>query len=94
MTPSEIQILIGSIAGLVAAVAGGAKWLLTYIESLQIKASMAEAVAREKLSERLHEEIRVLRIENQLYLRRIYQLEGFIHRQPGIDIPHLEGWPP
>lgn len=101
MTPSDIQILIGSIAGLLAVVAGGAKWLLTHIETLQIKYALTESGAREKLSDRLHEEIRVLRMQlvdqqlvSRLYLRRIYQLEGFIHRQPGISIPDLDGWPP
>ena len=55
----------------------------------------------EKLSERLYEELRVLRQElvetqatNRLCLRRIYQLEGFIHKQPGIESPAMDGWPP
>lgn len=79
----------------------GGKWLLTHIDALQAKASLKETQAREDLSIRLHEEIRVLRIElsethaaNRLYLRRIYQLEAFIHRQPGVEIPDMEGWPP
>lgn len=64
-------------------------------------AAKQEDAARTALSERLQVEISHLREElqkvqgaNALYLRRIYQLESFIHRQPGIDIPMMDGWPP
>ena len=65
------------------------------------QAARRELEARTELSERLQMEISSLRQElekvrgeNALYLRRIYQLESFIHLQPGIDIPRMDGWPP
>lgn len=65
------------------------------------KAQLAESAARERMSERIHGEITALNVlieklkeRNGLYLRRIYQLEGYIHQQPGIAIPTMEGWPP
>ena len=101
MTAAEIQILIGSIGGLIVALAAGGKWVLNYIDVVQARAAEVELRAREKLSERLYEELRVLRQElvetqatNRLCLRRIYQLEGFIHKQPGIESPAMDGWPP
>jgi len=101
MSASDIQILIGSVTGLFVVLAGGAKWLLSHIDARQVKSELAEAKARTELSDRLHEEIRVLRSEvasmqseKGLYLRRIFQLERFIHAQPGINIPEMEGWPP
>ena len=81
--------------------AGGTKWLLTHIEALQIKASLLESASREKLADRLHDEIRALRKElegsqatSRLYLKRIYQLEAFIHKHFDVDLPDLDGWPP
>ena len=101
MTVGDWQVLISSVVGFLAVLAGGSKWLLTHIDALQSRAALTESNARENLSNRLHEEIRVLRLElaethatNRLYLRRIYQLEAFIHKQPGIDIPDMPGWPP
>lgn len=101
MSASEIQILIGSIVGLIATLAGGCRWLLTHIEANQVKSNLVEEKARTELSNRLYEEIRVLRAElstsireNRVYLRRIYQLEAVIHRQPNLELPVMEGWPP
>ena len=65
------------------------------------KARLAELESRMQLSNRLHDDLSVMRAEietlkhrNALYLQRIYQLEAFIHKQPGIDIPLMKGWPP
>lgn len=101
MSANDIQVLLGSAGAFILILSGGGKWLLTHIDALQAKSSLLESTAREALSNRLHEEIRVLRVElveshkiSRLYLRRIHQLEGFIHTQPGIDIPAMDGWPP
>ena len=100
MTIAEVQILIGSIVGFMAVMGGGSKWMLAHIDAIQVKSALAEERARTELSTRLHEEIKILRYqlerlqnEKSLYLRRIYQLESFIHQQPGIDIPIMTGWP-
>lgn len=101
MSAVDIQILLGSIAGVLVVLGGGSKWLLSYVDAIQVKSALAEERARTSLSSRLHEEIKVLRDQlesmrtrENLYMRRIYQLESFIHQQPGIDIPTMTGWPP
>ena len=101
MTPESMTLLVGALGTFLVALGGGAKWLLSYINAKDIAAALRESEARAELSHRLHDEIEVLRtrltqvqIEKSLYLRRIYQLEYFIHTQPGIDIPAMEGWPP
>ena len=101
MTPQEIPVFFGSIGALFVILGGGAKWLLAHIEAIATKSALAEERARAVLSARLFEEIKVLReeltrmqVERNVYIRRIYQLETFIHSQPGIDIPTMSGWPP
>ena len=98
MTPTE---LLASLSGLIVLFGGGSKWLLAHIAANAATSALKESEARSLLSEHLHNEIRILRIElaemhieKKLYLRRIFQLERFIHAQPGIDIPDMEGWPP
>lgn len=98
MTPTE---LLASLSGLIVLFGGGAKWLLAHIAANAATSALKESEARAALSERLHDEIRLLRtelaemhVEKKIYLRRIFQLERFIHAQPGINIPDMEGWPP
>lgn len=101
MTSSEGQIIITALISLLVVFGGGIKWTLMYIDGKQAKSSLSESEARTTLSTMLHEEIRILRQElatsnsnSKIYLRRIYQLESFIHMQAGISIPMMEGWPP
>lgn len=101
MSAADIQILLASIGVFLVTMGAGAKWLVMYIAAKQSEAALAESTARGELSARLHEEIRVLRVElaglhteNKTYMRRIFQLEGFIHTHPNLSIPTMEGWPP
>jgi hypothetical protein len=101
MNPSDLNLILGATAALLVTLGGGAKWLLMYIDAQQTKGELAEAAARNELSVRLYEEIRVLRLElsnshaeKRLYLRRIFQLESFIHAQEGLMMPIMDGWPP
>jgi hypothetical protein len=101
MSMTEVQILLASIGGLLVVLGTGTSWLLKHIENLQSKEALENIKARTELAERLRSEINVLRADvaqlqdvNRLYLRRIYQLESFIHQQPGINIPSMNGWPP
>jgi hypothetical protein len=101
MTPESITVLIGALGGFLVIIGGGAKWLLAHIDSKEKSSALRESEARNDLSERLNAEISQLRqdlakVQNEksLYLKRIYQLEYFIHTQPGISIPAMEGWPP
>ena len=101
MTPESLTLLIGAMGTFLVALGGGAKWLLSYINSKDIASALRELEARNDLSQRLHEEISSLRealikgqFEKSLYLKRVYQLEYFIHTHPGISIPTMEGWPP
>lgn len=80
---------------------GGVKWLLTLVDAKTMAAQKIESDARTLLSAGLTDDIRKLRDvvdtmqkRESLFLRRIYQLEGFIHTQPGITIPTMDGWPP
>ena len=101
MNANDIVLLLSSFGGMVIILGGGVKWLLAHIDSKTLAAQQIESNARALLSDRLNEDIRVLRAEMEvlrrekaIYIRRIYQLENFIHSQPGISIPAMEGWPP
>lgn len=101
MTAQDISILMGAFGALLAILGGGAKWLLAHIDTKTVKFEEKEALARKLLSDRLESEIQSLRadlarviVEKSLYLRRIYQLENFIHMRKDIDIPSMSGWPP
>ena len=97
----DFSSYVVAITGLLIAVGGGIKYLLGRVETRIAASAANEKEAREELAKRLNEEIRLLRVElvtaqkdKSLYLRRIYVLENFIHKQPGIEIPTMEGWPP
>lgn len=101
MTPQDVTLLIGAIGAFFAILGGGAKWLLSHLDAKANESAKREELARSALSLRLQDEIAVLRAdlsrmqgEKSLYLKRIYQLEYFIHTQPGINIPNMDGWPP
>lgn len=98
---NDLVVMMGALVAFLSASGAGAKWLITVIDARHASAALLQAEAREALSIRLHEEIKVLREEimrmqeeKTLYMRRIYMLENFIHRQHGIDIPDMIGWPP
>ena len=101
MSASDLAILIGAVVAILTAIGGGGKWLLEYIKGLQTTAALKESEARADLSMRLQQEITALRLElaqlralSNVYMKRVYQLENFIHAQPGIQIPVMDGWPP
>lgn len=77
------------------------KEALRTMEERSKESALKEERARQDLFDRLQEEISLLKNEltkvqheKSLYLKRIYQLEYFIHKQPGIEIPAMDGWPP
>ena len=101
MTATDFVAIGGGIAALLTVLGGGISWLIGTIDKKNADAALAGALAREALASRLQEDITLLRkdiaklqAEKGLYLRRIYQLEGFIHRLPDIEIPTMDGWPP
>ena len=101
MNAADIQIVATALCGLLVAMGGGASWVIKHIDAKQARSEVAQSIARDALSLRLHEEISSLRVElarmhteNKLYLRRILQLEAFIHTHPGLRAPAMEGWPP
>ena len=98
---NDIVLLLSSIGGMFIILGGGVKWLLSHIDAKTLAAQKVELDARTQLSNGLNDDIRKLREvvdmmqkRESIYVRRIYQLEGFIHTQPGITIPTMEGWPP
>lgn len=101
MTLESITTLVGALGTFMVIVGGGAKWLLSHIDAKEKESALREAQARNELSKRLNDEITNLRSEVRellqergLYMRRIYQLELYIHSQPGTNLPTMEGWPP
>ncbi len=101
MTPADVSTILTALIGMLLVMGGGAKWLIVTVDARNAKAALDQLLAREALSNRLQEEILLLRkdinllqVEKALYLRRIYQLEGFIHKLSGVDIPDMPGWPP
>jgi len=101
MNAQDITLLLGALGAFATVFGGGAKWVLTQINAYGKEASEREEKARGQLSARLEQEISFLRmelakvqVEKSLYLRRIYQLEHFIHCQDGLSIPEMDGWPP
>jgi hypothetical protein len=101
MTPEGLTLLIGSLGAFFVVIGGGAKWMLSHLDGKDKASALRESEARNELSKLLNDEISLLRqdlakvqSEKSLYLKRIYQLEYFIHTQPGISIPAMEGWPP
>lgn len=98
---TDFNAIIMAILAVIAAIVGAGKWVIMYVDGKQAASDLSESKALTALSQRLHEEIRVLRLElahshsmNRIYLRRIFQLETFIHSQPGVNVPPMEGWPP
>ena len=101
MSANDINVIIGAFVMAAGIIGAGIKWLLTYIDGQQSKAELIESCARTDLSNRLYDEIKLLRIEltnshkeKQLYLRRILQLEAYIHNQQNLIMPKMDGWPP
>lgn len=101
MGTESIVLLLGALGTFFVVIGGGAKWMLSHLDSKDKASALREAEARTELSLRLNQEIASLRAdlvrvqsEKSVFLKRIYQLEFFIHQQPGISIPHMEGWPP
>lgn len=101
MTPQDATLLLGAVGAFFAALGGGAKWLLSYIETKAAASALREEKARTELSARLEYELKSLerRLDkaeqlNRLAINRIYQLEYFIDKQPGLTAPTMSGWPP
>lgn len=101
MTAQDIPLLLGAFGTFFLILGGGVKWLLTHLDAKTKEMQLVEEKARSEMSVRLHQEINTLRLEMEklrneksIFLRRVYQLERFIHEQPGINIPLMEGWPP
>lgn len=98
---TDFNAIIMAVLAVLAAIGAAGKWILMYVDGKQAASDLVESRALAALSERLHEEIRVLRLElanshvlSRLYLRRIHQLETYIHMQSNLNMPTMEGWPP
>lgn len=101
MNVENITLLLGALGTFLVVIGGGAKWLLSHLDSKEQASALRESEARNALSARMHDEISglrkqldELRLSSQVYLRRVYQLEFAIHSQPGMSLPVMEGWPP
>ena len=101
----EILPIITAFGLLLTTLGGGAGWLLNRIEAKTLAFEKREGEARQALNDRLQVEIKELNdrlnkmqeersAERSLFMQRVYQLERFIHMQPGISVPEMTGWPP
>ena len=75
--------------------------MLSHLDAKDKASALRESEARNELSKLLNEEISLLRVDvaklqadKGLYMKRIYQLEGFIRLTPGVSIPLMDNWPP
>ena len=96
-SPTGLAVLT-AIGTAFLALGKGFKWLLSYIDTRSSLSITAEQTARRELQIQLEERIDQLTKQvdklmgqNELYLRRIYQLESFI-TVSGLDLPVLPGW--
>lgn len=80
---------VAAITGLLAAVSA-AFWKL--IERADKRAAERDAATNRRIAQ-LEQKIAVLEKREDLYLRRIYQLEGHM-RAHAIAPPDMHGWPP
>lgn len=102
MSASDINLLLTGICAFLAVAGGAVKYLLGRVDEKNKAAAAEQLAARQELTLRLHEEIKDLRAmvsrlqtENALYMRRIFELEAFIHQLPGVaTLPTTPGWPP
>lgn len=101
MITSDIILILGALGTLLISFGSGVRWLMAHVDAKTNAAQLVESQARALMSQQLHDDIRILRaevasmrLEKAIFRKRIYQLERFIHLQPGISIPEMEGWPP
>lgn len=97
ISPAGLSVL-AAIGASFLALGRGFKWLLAYIDTRSSVSISAEQVARRELQIQLEERIDQLTKQvdklmgqNELYLRRIYQLESYI-TVSGLKLPDLKGW--
>ena len=80
---------LGAIGGLLTIVLGGA-WKL--VERADKRAQARESEIKERIA-KLEMKIEEMEKRENIYLRRIYQLEGVI-KASGASPPDMIGWPP
>lgn len=104
---ADIVSLAGTIGAAFIALGHTLKWYVDRADSRTQVAISVESKLRKRIElsfeERIRtleielatqkEVIRVLNIEKQTFLRRIYQLESFI-QVSNLSAPKMEGWPP
>lgn len=92
--------VITAIGGVLLIFGAGIKWLLGQFKARLAESEKAASEARQALDLRLSAEIsglrsqvNVMEVQRIVFLKRIYQLEAFIHKLPGVEIPDMTGWP-
>lgn len=101
MTVQDFPMLLGAFGAFLLILGGGVKWLIAHLDAKTALMQLVEAKARADMTFMFQNEINTLRIEveklraeKSIFMKRVYQLESFIHDQPGINIPKMTGWPP
>ena len=101
MTAENLVLILGAFGSFLSVLGVGGAWLLNRVDSKAKEAEKDQREAQDELFRRVNAEVEQLRLdlaalraEKGIYLRRIFQLELFIHQTPGIQIPTMDGWPP
>jgi hypothetical protein len=101
-TGGELISLLGVFGGAFLAIGKAIQWYVARFDAKTQKAMQIENDLRRAVEKSFEERIRSLETElevqrriiaEQVYLRRIYQLEATIHLNK-IEVPSMEGWPP
>lgn len=106
-TASDIVSLAGTIGAAFIALGKFLKWYVDRLDKKTQAAMAVESELRKQIElsfeDRIKnlevelaaqkEIIRILNLEKQMFLRRIYQLESFI-QVSNLHAPEMDGWPP
>lgn len=106
-TGAEIITLLGVLGGAFVGLGKAIQWYVARFDAKTQRAMQIESDLRRAVEKSFEERIKGLELEigvqrrlieemnkeKQAFLRRIYQLEAFIHASK-MDVPTLEGWPP
>lgn len=104
---AEIITLLGVLGGAFVGLGKAIQWYVSRFDAKTQRAMQIENDLRRTVEKSFEERIKSLELEigvqrriiedmnreRQIFLRRIYQLEAFIHATKA-DVPTMEGWPP
>ena len=101
LTGSDLVAMLAAFGLLLTTIGGAFKWAIAHTDRKTKEAEDRATRAAKLMQDHLEGEINSLRARverltasENLYLRRVIQLEAFIQGQKGLELPPLENWPP